>query len=147
VGEATEAEEGGVTMTMADENTIDLDCLVGAHLLDGVDDGVEGYGSASAFSFRLDGVVYTAVEDEDDGYRSSLDRIIVQPDDTAIKNAFPAVQVVARISHGEPRLLEIIDCVTGKTVIEVGTDDSDDYYPSFRSSFWPENMAVNKGAQ
>lgn len=132
---------------MADENTIEIDCLIGAHFLDGADEGVQGYGSATAFSFRLDGVIYTAVENEADGYRSSLDRLIVQPDDATIKNAFPAVRVVARIQRSEPQILEIIDTATDKTVIEVGTDYSDGYYPFFRACFWPENMATNQGAK
>lgn len=126
------------------DSTIEIEALIGSHTLDGVDQGVEGFGSASAISFRLDGVVYTAVEDEDDGYRSSLDRLIVQDDDHAIKNTFPAVQVVARIQRGSPEVLEVIDSTTGKTVLEIGTDNCDDYYPSFRGSFWPENMAINQ---
>ncbi len=31
-------------------------------------------------------------------------------------------------------------------VLEVGTDNSDDYYPSFVANFQPENMATNASA-
>jgi hypothetical protein len=133
---------------ITDIATVDLDSLVGVHTLDGVDlstERVERYGSlenANVMRLRLDGKVYTAVESPDDGYRSSMDRMFVE--DCKINNEFPPVQVLARkkdrTSYQVNDTIELIDLVTGKVVVEVGTDNSDDYYPSFVSAFWPENM-------
>ena len=129
-----------------DERTVELEDLVGEHLLDGCDDGVEGYGSATAIRFRLDGVAYVAIENESDGYRSMLDKVIVQ-DGYVVKNTFPGHRVFGRLrltSDDSPEMLELVDLVTSKVVIAVGTDYSYDYYPCFVGSFAPENMAVNQ---
>ena len=97
-----------------------------------------------------DGVVYTAVEDPSDGYRSSMEKLFVSPNDD-VRNVFPPCRVLARKKPddrwgGKNDTLELIDIATGKVVMEVGTDNSDDYYPSFVSAFWPENMASNAAA-
>jgi hypothetical protein len=140
-------------MTSETQTEVALDSLLGEHTLDAVDTFVERvntYGSnfedANAIRFRLDGVTYTAVEDPDDGYRSSLGKLFsdaVEP----MKNIFPAVRVVARKKANETYsvndTVEMVDVVTQKVVLEVGTDNTDDYYPYFVSAFHPENMATN----
>ncbi|NTF69400.1 hypothetical protein [Rhizobium rhizogenes] len=97
--------------------------------------------------FRLDGVVYVAIEDPDDGYRSHMRELIVQEGAT-MTNVFPAIDVECnyRIENewnDVDDILEIVDTTTGKIVLEVGTSNTDDYYPSFVASFHPENMATN----
>jgi hypothetical protein len=124
------------------EKTVRLEDLVGEHVLDGVDYSVEGFGLANALRFRLDGVVYVAIEDEQDGYRSMLDRIIVEAD-AVVKNTFPATRVLACLS-ADDGLLDLLDVVTQKVVLQVGTDHSEDYYPRFVASFMPEHLAVNQ---
>jgi hypothetical protein len=132
---------------------VDLDSLAGEHVLDAVDESVESmkasYGSrfedCSLIRFRLDGKVYTAIEDPDDGYRSCLGSLILSPD-TAMKNVFPPIQVVA--TKKEPGrydddVMQFVDAVTGKVVMEIGTADTGDYYPSFVGYFNPAAMAVN----
>jgi hypothetical protein len=109
-----------------DPKTVSLEDLVGEHV--------------------LDGVIYIASEDPSDGYRSCLDRVIVSPS-AEMTNTFPPIRVLAR--KKEPGscsddTLELVDLVTGKVVMEVGTDNTDDYYPSFVSNFSPENMATNQ---
>lgn len=136
---------------MTELKTIELDSLVGEHVLDGVDllnERVKIYGEnfedASVIRFRLDGVVYTAIEDPDDGYRSSMEKIYAEKGE--IKNAFPPVKITARKKPDDGQTndtLELIDAVTGKVIVEVGTDNTDDYYPYFVSAFWPENMVTN----
>ena len=138
---------------MNDQNSVKLDDLIGLHQLDGVDLFSESikrpYGDynedCEVIRFRLNGTVYTAIEDPSDGYRSCMDKIFVSKDE--ITNAFPAVQVLGRMkepTYGSVNdTLELIDVVTGKVVMEVGTDNTDDYYPSFVSAFHPENMAIN----
>lgn len=141
---------------MEEIETISLESLVGEHDFDGCDlssERVQTWGEhfemANVFRVRLDGKVYTAVESPDDGYRSSMDKLFVE--NCEIKNWFPPVRVMARKkpddNWGKNDTLELIDVVTGKTVAEFGTDNSDDYYPSFVSAFWPENMATNAAVQ
>src|SRR5574343_347944 len=133
----------------------ELKDLVGFHVLTGVDRGsieVEDYGSPSlceTLSFTLDGVTYTACEDPQDGYRSSM-RYLIQDGKTT--NNFRPQKVVARMRQNEEwrsakdEILELVDLATGKVVLEVGTNYYDDYYPCFVASFFPENMAINAGA-
>lgn len=133
------------------EQTVYLDSLVGMHELSGCDlsvEKVENYGvteDANVIRFTLDGKTYTAVEDPTDGYRSCLEKIFVE--DVSLNNKFPAVKVLARKKASDTwsnnDTLELIDVLTGKVVLEVGTDNHDDYYPSFVGSFSPENMATN----
>lgn len=138
---------------MSEVQAVELDSLIGEHTLDGVDlsnERVKTYGDnmedASVIRFRLDGKVYTAIEDPSDGYRSSMDRIFVE--DCPISNVFPPVRVLARKKGSDcgyvNDTLELIDMMTGKVIVEVGTDHTDDYYPSFVSGFWPEHMATNE---
>lgn len=136
-----------------DVSTVTLDSLVGEHILDGVDLSSERvrmyddkYEDASVIRFRLDGIVFTAIEDPSDGYRSSMDKIFYET--CELSNTFPPIRVLARKKengkYGDVNdTLELVDLVTGKVVLEVGTNNTDDYYPVFVSAFWPENMASN----
>lgn len=141
---------------MTDLKNVSLDDLVGEHMLDAVDmltERVKQYGDhyedASLIRFRLDNVVYTAIEDPSDGYRSSMDRLYASPSEP-MRNVFPPVKVVGRKraddTWSKNDTLELFDPETGKIIVEVGTDNTDDYYPSFVSSFHPENMAANQVA-
>lgn len=138
----------------------DFSALLGDHVLDAVDfdneqvkTWDESFENAQVMRFRLDGKVYVAVEDPDDGYRSSLDTFCVG--DVAMKNVFEPVQVIGKhrlsvgdypkgdICYSEADVLELIDIHTGKVVLEVGTEGVDDYYPCFVASFYPEAMILN----
>ena len=131
-----------------------LDSLIGLHSLDAVDVGsfvkVKQYewseeADCNTISFRIDGKVYTAIEDPNDGYRSMLDRLVA--DDREMMNVFTPIQVLAKKKASRVGCandtLEFIDVVTGGVVLEVGTDNYDDYYPMFVGTFTPENMATN----
>ncbi|MCZ7855017.1 hypothetical protein O9X81_00140 [Agrobacterium salinitolerans] len=133
----------------------ELTDLIGKRSLDAVDFDNEqvkelygdGYEDCSVCRFRLDGVVYIAIEDPGDGYRSSM-RSLAVANDATMKNVFPAIDVVGwHRTEGafgnSDDVLELIDTITGKVVLEVGTDDVDDYYPGFVARFHPENMATN----
>ena len=140
-----------------EKEEITLDSLVGFHRLTGVemtqtkvckyDDEWE---EVDSISFRLDGKIYTAVEDPSDGYRSCMKHLVLDKG-RRIANRFAAVQVLAikkRSSvYHDNDTLEFIDVLNGKTILEVGTDNSDDYYPTFVARFSPENMAINEAAQ
>ncbi len=136
----------------------ELTDLIGEHMLDAVDFSTEqikqyswdtGTVDAAACRFRLDGVTYVAMEDPSDGYRSSMDDLTVLAD-ARMENVFPAIRVSGRhrIKGDYSQIddvLELVDMVTGKVVLEVGTTNTDDYYPSYVACFSPENMATNIG--
>lgn len=141
---------------------MDLQDLVGNHVLDAVDfssEQVKTWGDefedCEVVRFRLDGKVYAVTENPDDGYRSSM-RDIALLGDVPMQNIFAPQQVVARYQSERPAyggadhnyqtdILELVDTTTGRVVLEVGTDNTDDYYPSFVSAFHPEAMACNAG--
>lgn len=135
---------------MSEQRTVAFSDLVGEHVLTGVSSvevRVEG-DVADSITFVLDGVAYTAQEDPSDGYRSYLGALYIGGE---CANTFPPVRVLARevgrrendYGSREVELLELVDAVTGEIVLEVGTDNSDDYYPSFVASFRPQHMAIN----
>jgi hypothetical protein len=127
--------------------------LVGKHKLDGVDfysEEIESYGpyeDSEVCRFRLDGTVYAAVEDPDDGYRSHLRELKVL-ESNEMDNTFPAIEVVGRhrTDGGKWRnddVLELIDVNTGQVVLEIGTENYDDWYPYFVANFDPKAMVTN----
>lgn len=133
---------------------MELKELAGEHLLDAVDfsnEQVKTWGEqfedCQVMRFRLDGKVYVAVDDPDDGYRSHMNDLTVSEDAT-MKNVFEPVKVIGRHrekgSYGDvDDVLELIDAGTGQLVLEVGTESTDDYYPCFVASFHPEAMTPN----
>lgn len=129
---------------------MELKDLVGKHWLTAADmdeNSIKAFGDkyapANCMNFVLDGKTYTAVEDPDDGYRSSMLEIFESDFDVA--NKFQATEVLASMQSGDSDILEIRDTATGKIVLTVGTDYSDDYYPSFVRDWIPENLKVNQG--
>jgi hypothetical protein len=131
---------------------IELNSLVGARQLSGVDfesqevEGCWGMETAEVCRFCLDGEIYVAVQNPSDGYRSSMRELVRAPSDV-MKNSFAPVPVFClhRESSGYDAadILEVYDIKTAKLVLRVGTDRTDDYYPTFIASFTPENMAPN----
>jgi hypothetical protein len=133
---------------------MELKALAGEHLFDAVDfsnEQVKIWGdefeACQVMRFRLDGNVYVAVEDPSDGYRSCMNELTVS-EDAAMKNVFGPVKVIGRHRDTgdceEPAdVLELIDAGTGKIVLEVGTENTNDYYPYFVAAFHPEAMTPN----
>ena len=134
---------------------MELKDLKGKHILSAVDFGEENIKSeysdvfehSQVCRFKLDDNVYAAIEDPDDEYRSSMRELIIDDSDK-MKNTFPNIIVVGVYvteNYGSCDILKLIDIETGETVLEVGTDKSDDYYPFFVANFNPEAMHINKG--
>lgn len=138
-----------------------LQDINGIKVLDAVDftkeECVDNYDNdeySNVCRFRLDGVVYVAKEDPEDGWRSSLGDLLIQ-EESNMTNVFPPVAVICQYSDKYTNeddeytcsqdILQIIDESTLEVILEVGTDYSDDGYPSFVSSFRPEAMITNKG--
>lgn len=132
---------------------MELKELTGKKVLDAVDFSAESikswgdsYEDCQVCRFRLDGVVYSAVEDPDDGYRSHMRDLVVNENST-MTNVFEGQEVLCRYrdksEYDTDDVLELVDTTTGKVVLEVGTRNTDDYYPWFTATFNPEAMAVN----
>jgi hypothetical protein len=133
-----------------------LDDLVGEHVLTGVDfgsvtftEGWHGGETANTCVFELDDVVYTVTEDPSDGYRSSMESIAKGG---TVTNRFPPCRVVGSMKVPDPDsyesshdVLELRDVTTGLIVLEVGTGNTDDYYPYYVANFDPKAMEVNSG--
>lgn len=136
---------------------VSLDSLVGEHVLTGVDlvefrtkdEEPEAWSDdvAQRVVFTLDGVTYKASEDPGDGYRSSLRSLLIGGE---VRNTFPPCRVIC--TRGVPPTggyetsrdsLVMTDTATGKVVLEIGTHNDDDYYPSFVGFFDPTAMAIN----
>lgn len=113
-----------VTVITPSTDSVTLIDLIGTHTLTGWERNLLGDESAEDFSLELNGVTYTFVEDEDDGYRSSLDRILV--DKVVITNTFEPLTVQAFLD-GE--MLVLVH--KGKEIVRVGTRDHEDWYPCF----------------
>lgn len=130
---------------------MELKDLCGEHMLSGVDFAsrtVSRYGrreKANSCRFRLDGKTYAAVEDADDGYRSSMSDLLIT--DERLTNEWEPVRVACSMASDTKRerndILEIRDVVTGGVVLRVGTENTGDYYPVFVSEFTPEALSHN----
>lgn len=114
--------------------------FTGKHVLSGV--YMDKLGDADMLLFKLDGIVYAALEDPSDGYRSCLDYIMGLYKREHIPNEFESVRVVGSLIDNNQRLL-FRDVVTGELVLEIGTDNSDDYYPSCILYFNPKGLSIN----
>lgn len=124
----------------------DLESLLGIHVLDAVGEAIgyeaggrgdEGH-DARVFYARIDGVIYRFAEDTQDGYRSCLADVVIV--DEAPLVPFPPMTVTAH-RHPVPHNNDVIYFVNEATdlvVLEIGTREIDDYYPSFVSHWVPE---------
>lgn len=130
---------------------MELKDLVGERLLSGVEMATEKTNDrwstedANVITFIIDGVTYKATEDPNDGYRSSLREIEVV--NTIIKNTFEPQRVIGTMkadsSYQQNDTIEFTDLKSGLVVLEIGTDNYDDYYPCCVMSWIPENLSIN----
>lgn len=101
----------------------------------------------NSISFILDGVTYTAIEDNNDGYRSAMDSLLVNKYEC--KNIFKPIPVFcvyrtkAYGGYNSADLLDIYEVENGNLILTLGTDNSDDYYPSFVTDWQPENISAS----
>lgn len=123
---------------------MELADLAGTHMLSGVDrvEGVPGSWSEPSpevLRFELDGVLYGAVENPDDGYRSSMRELSVFQGRPA--TTFEPVQVKAVYRGSDNQ--EILDLIyDDRVILSVGTDYTDDWYPSFVAYWNPEPLGM-----
>jgi hypothetical protein len=123
------------------DNTVSFKSLEGVHELSGVDqytfaDKDRYDEEANGIHFMLDGKCYLAIEDPDDGYRSSLRWI--EKTRKKPKNQFKPIRVRVVFEMTEQyELLTFFKWKSDKMVMQIGTDNCDDYYPSFIGYFDP----------
>lgn len=129
---------------------MELKDLLGEHILTGVDtlqverDGWRNPDICEAVRFTIDGVHLLAVEDPEDGYRSYMRGLEISLEPPI--NTFPPCYVTGReVPDGyyENDIIELVDNVTKRVVLRIGTEDVNDYYPVCIFEYSPENMAIN----
>jgi hypothetical protein len=89
--------------------------------------------------YKLDDTVWEAKEDESDGYRSYLDSVQLREETgnlTFQSRSLGTVNVVP--SHGIDGW-DIVDVEDGHVWLTIGTDHSDNYYPSFVFQYNPRD--------
>lgn len=104
--------------------------------------------SAQAFGFQTSDYTVIGYEDQEDGYRSSCRNPIVTKDDLYQFTSCPVylhvpVVIKKRASPSNDGV-EIVDRRNGETILILGTDGTDDYYPWYACQYTPENLWENK---
>ena len=128
-----------------ENKTINVEDFNGTALLSGVEENEIPSGDldATTISFILDSVVFTATEDPSDGYRSML-KDITFSFDKKLRNTFRPIEVELKFTDTESsQILRIRDVKSKKFVLEIGTKDTDDYYPMFIGRWNPKNLYIN----
>jgi hypothetical protein len=144
--------------------TINISDMIGEFELSGVDrdstlhkdEWSDRDEDCQILSFTLNDIVFTAVEDPNDGYRSSMRYVLIEKFE--VHNQFQPIRVYTKYrtdnshlagtddywhSHEECDILEMYDKDNDKLIMRIGTGNTDDYYPYFVAEWKPENMAVN----
>ena len=129
---------------------MDLKDLCGTHVLSGVERGFiqkpcDYIESADYMAFTLDGVTYRAVEDPEDGYRSCCRDIEIIEHVCAVRLPDVQVECTHKSENGYESMdvLTMTDVKSGLPILEIGTGNTNDYYPYFVCEWTPENMDIN----
>jgi hypothetical protein len=90
--------------------------------------------AVDGFTFRIGDLTFEAMEDENDGYRSSLKEFRL------VQNIRPMFRekVTIKMSDNHFYLINELE----KTVLTIGTDYADDYYPVFVFNWEPRNLST-----
>lgn len=105
------------------------------HIRDDEDDG--------GIAFILDGVTYYIGTDPNDGYRSMCTEMIID-NNIKVDYKFPSQDViVTTLDEDDGLYLLILNSTSGATILKVGTNYSDSYYPSAIIEYYPDNLPVN----
>ena len=133
---------------------MELKDFIGEHVLTGCQNGSMPKkdewqdSNPNTLDFILDDRLFSVVEDPDDGYRSSMGEIIEARPGLEVSNTFEPCKVLGCVrpdgDYEKNDVIDFYDAITGKIVMSIGTENTDDYYPCFVGCFIPENMAINK---
>jgi hypothetical protein len=131
-----------------------LEELVGDHVLDFVpiiDLRHPFDADATGALFGLDGFIYLVFEDPADGYRSNAAPILSFKGDLwELGDRWPehiTMWVVCSMEGSGDGVLTMREIASGKVVFEVGTDNSDDYYPSYIARWTPPDSPSTDAPQ
>jgi hypothetical protein len=111
--------------------------------------------NAAGVALDLDEVTVFVFEDPNDGYRSSAAEPMIVKAPLYSFGCYPeyirAPVLVKRWTVSEcggdgADGVEFIDTRNGKTILLLGTDNIDDYYPSYTCDWRPQNLAENAAA-
>ena len=86
--------------------------------------------------FKLGSIVFEAIEDESDGYRSYLDSIPLVKSDKIFQRR-PLANVKVQDDGDFVYLIEYFDDGSEHTWLTIGTGNIDDYYPMFVFDYTP----------
>lgn len=91
--------------------------------------------------------VFEAIENPDDGYRSMMDTILVRTPKDLIFSGGPIASVVMKFYISENTDysftgFDLIDIKSGGTILRVGTECYDSYYPEFTVLYDPSCLNV-----
>jgi hypothetical protein len=126
---------------------MELKDLVGKHLLSGVDITSEKGNdlwdeTCDVVRFVIDGITYKAIEDPEDGYRSYIKELSITKE--KVSNTFPPQKVIGVMKEeSDCDTIQFFDSKTKNIVLEVGTEDTNTYYPMCIMRWHPENLAIN----
>ena len=106
---------------------------------------------ASGCAFGMGGWVYLVFEDPDDGYRSLAAPLLAFKGDLYQLGGslWPEpinLNVVCSMQGEGGGVLTAREVATGKVVFEIGTDNSDDYYPSYIARWTPPGLRAGEAA-
>lgn len=116
---------------------------------------------ADGVCFVLDETTYLVFEDPSDGYRSSAGPVLsweggayeIGYDGYDFPNYIREPVVCTHRTTGKDEwedgadILEVRSKETGELIFEVGTANTDDYYPSFVNSWNPAGLSANTRAR
>jgi hypothetical protein len=105
------------------------------------------YKDANGVALAYCGKIFFVFENPDDGYRSCAEAPLVgnvnryeKPSDMiTVRGLFSVISRSSATQDG----IDIIDLRNGKTLLELGTDCTDDYYPTFVCRWNPNNLYEN----
>ena len=89
--------------------------------------------------FKIDHLVFEAIEDQDDGYRSMLECVTVNEPSAAFDFFQTPLDHVKILCDD---FYEVISTADGHVWLRFGTDYTDSYYPMFVFEYTPRKEAV-----
>lgn len=93
-------------------------------------------------SFKLGDVVFEAIEDESDGYRSYLDTIALSSGGIFSKQPLAYVQILYNKTNSDDGYY-LYSPETDHTWLWVGTENTNDWYPYFVFNYIPDTTQTS----
>lgn len=80
--------------------------------------------------FQLGRMIFEVLEDENDGYRSTMDHVEIKTTSAPLGQKLATVEIKKHETRDQ-FFYHLVDIVDGHIWVEFGTDNVDDYYPCF----------------